>query len=156
VDLAFDNFVHAVTDAKVGVGIRISSTLPVTCTATLEGQSASRHPLSARFVGSSIISVDGVPVAARTPDQVRALVLGPFGSVCSLQLQDEHGVVFSAAVLRAEEAFFTSYEEQVLRIGAMMPAAPSAALQAQNAALQQKVALLHAHHRSCKEQRAAA
>jgi hypothetical protein len=139
-DIAFDQLVAAATEAKVGVGLRISAAAPVTCTATIEGQSASRHPLSKRFLGSKITMIDGVDVSSSTQDQVRDLILGPFGSVCSVQFIEGSGDVFTAALLRANPEFFTSYEEQVKRVGSMVSPSLAAAMQAQNAALQQKVA----------------
>jgi hypothetical protein len=131
--------VAAATEAKTGVGIRISPTQPVTCTAVIEGQSAARHPLSSRFVGCRVVAVDNVDVASKTQEQVRELVLGAFGSICSVRFMDAGGRLFSTDLLRANPEFFTSCKEQVKRVGSMVSPSVSAAVQAQNAALQQRV-----------------
>jgi hypothetical protein len=141
-DVAFQQLVAAATEAAIGVGIRISTAQPVTCTAVFDGQSAARHPLSRRFLGSKIIAINGVDVSSMTQDQVRELILGPFGSICEIEFVDGGGVVFAAALLRANPEFFTSYHEQVKRVGSMVSPSVSAAVQAHNAALQQKVAKL--------------
>jgi hypothetical protein len=150
-DIAFDQLLHAATEAKMGVGIRISATQPITCTAVMEGQSASHHPLSPRFVGCVLRSVDGADVASKTQDQVREMILGPFGSVCTVQFTDAGGDAFSVSLLRANPEFFTSYEEQVKRVGSMVSPSLSAAIQAQNAALQQKVLQLRAELHEAEE-----
>jgi hypothetical protein len=85
------------------------------------------------------MAVDNVDVASKTQEQVRELVLGAFGSVCSVQFMDAGGRMFSADLLRANPEFFTSYEEQVRRVGSMVSPSVSAAVQAQNAVLQQQL-----------------
>jgi hypothetical protein len=150
-DIAFDQLVNAATEAKMGVGIRISATQPITCTAVIEGQSASHHPQSRRFVGCVLRSVDGADVASKTQDQVRDMILGPFGSVCTVQFTDPDGDALSVSLLRSNPEFFTSYEEQVKRVGSMVSPSLSAAIQAQNAALQQKVLTLRAELQEAEE-----
>ncbi len=97
------------------------------------------------------MAVDNVDVAYKTQEQVRELVLGAFGSICSVRFMDAGGRLFSADLLRANPEFFTSCKEQVKRVGSMVSPSVSAAVQAQNAALQQRVVHLQQQLREAED-----